>query len=179
MLLAYWWLPCQTPGERGSVFGMGRPGVDILRLGEVAPLISSFYVCVAAPKLVYADLSPRRLCLLLNWRNSHVHHKLKLAPSPTCPFGQEDQTTEHVLQRWPLHKATREDVWPVSTQLTTALYGCRQELEKTTSFISRVALTVYSLRTQRRRRSSFIDTQQQKNSHLQFFYTDSLWGCFF
>ena len=71
-----------------------------------------------------------------------MHRKLKLAPSPTCPCGQEEQTTEHVLQRCPLHKATREDVWPVSTSLTTQRYGCKQELEKTTSFISRAALIV-------------------------------------
>ena len=69
--------------------------------------------------------------------NSHMHRKLKLASSPTCPWGQEEQTTEHVLQRCPLYKATREDVWPVSTSLTTKLYGC-----KTTSFISRAALIV-------------------------------------
>ena len=75
-----------------------------------------------------------------NRLNSHMHRKLKLAPSPTCPCGQEDQTTAHVLQRCPLHKAAREDVWPVSTPLTTKLYGCKQELEKTTSFVSRVAL---------------------------------------
>ena len=28
------------------------------------------------------------------WR----HRKLKIVPSPTCPCGEEDQTTEHVLQ---------------------------------------------------------------------------------
>ena len=83
-----------------------------------------------------------RLCPRHNRLNSHMHRKLKLAPSPTCPCGQEEQTTEHVLQRCPLYKATREDVWPVSTPLTTKLYGCKQELEKTTSFISRTALTV-------------------------------------
>ena len=56
-----------------------------------------------------------------NRLNSHMHRKLKLAPSPTCPCGQEEQTREHVLQRCPLHKATREDVWPVSTSLTPKL----------------------------------------------------------
>ena len=56
--------------------------------------------------------------------------------SPTCPCGQEDQTTEHVLQRCPFTKL------PVSTPLTTKLYGCKQELEKTTPFISREALVV-------------------------------------
>ena len=75
-----------------------------------------------------------------NRLNSHMHCKLKLAPSPTCPCGREEQTVEHVLQRCPLYEATREDVWPVSTSLTTKLYGCKQELEKTTSFISRAAL---------------------------------------
>ena len=74
--------------------------------------------------------------------SSHMHRKLKLTSSPTCPCGQEDQTTEHVLQSCPLHKATREDVWPVSTSLTTKLCCCTQELEKTTSFLSRAALIV-------------------------------------
>ena len=73
---------------------------------------------------------------------SHMHSKLKLAPSPTCPCGQENQTIEHVLQRCPLHKATRGNVWPVSTTMTIKLHGCKQELEKTTSFISRAALNV-------------------------------------
>ena len=46
-----------------------------------------------------------------NRLNSHMQRKLKLAPSPICLCGQEDQTTVHVLQRCPLHKDTR-DVWP-------------------------------------------------------------------
>ena len=71
-----------------------------------------------------------------------MHSKLKLASSPTCPCGQEDKTIEHVLQRCPLHKATREDVWPVNTPLMTKLYSCKQELQKTGSFISGVALIV-------------------------------------
>ena len=74
--------------------------------------------------------------------DSHMHGKLKLASSPTCPSGQEDQTTGHVLQRCPLHKATREDVWPVSSPLTTKFCSCKQELEQTTSFVSRAALIV-------------------------------------
>ena len=77
-----------------------------------------------------------------NRLNSHMHRKLKLAPSPTCPCGREEQTTEYVLQRCPLYKATREDVWSVNTSLTTKLYGCKQELEKATPFISLAALIV-------------------------------------
>ena len=81
-----------------------------------------------------------------------MHRKLKLAPSPTCPCGQEEQTTEHVLQRYPLYKATREDVWPVSTSLTTKFYGCKQELEKTTSFISRAALIVQTANAKKKKK---------------------------
>ena len=101
------------------------------------------------PKLQGDDyhlLSRKQQVILVRLRtghnrlNSHMHRKLKLAPSPTCPCGQEEQTTEHVLQRCPLYKATREDVWPLSTSLTTKLYGCKQELEKMISFISRAAL---------------------------------------
>ena len=36
-----------------------------------------------------------------NRLNSHMHSKLKLASSPTCPCGQKDQTTDHLLQRCP------------------------------------------------------------------------------
>ena len=106
---------------------------------------------MAKPKLQRDDyhlLSRKQQVILVRLRtghnrlNSHMHRKLKLAPSPTCPCGREEQTVEHVLQRCPLYEATREDVWPVSTSLTTKLYGCRQELEKTTSFISRAALIV-------------------------------------
>ena len=96
----------------------------------------------------YHLLSRKQQVILVRLRTGHnrlnrnMHRKLKLAPSPTWPCGQEEQTAEHVLQRCPLHKATREDVWPVSTSLATKLYGCKQELEKTTSFISRAALIV-------------------------------------
>ena len=37
-----------------------------------------------------------RLCTGHNRLNSHMHRKMKLAPSPACPCGQEEQTTEHV-----------------------------------------------------------------------------------
>ena len=34
-----------------------------------------------------------------NRLNAHIHRKLKFVPSPTCPCGGENQTTEHILQR--------------------------------------------------------------------------------
>ena len=95
-----------------------------------------------------------------NRLNSHVHRKLKLAPSPTCPGGQDEQTTEPVLQRCLLYKATGEDVWPVSTSLTTKLYGCKQELEKTISFIPRAALIVWTANANKKKKNTSTSEQQ-------------------
>ena len=49
----------------------------------------------------------------------------------------------------------REDVWPVNTPLMTKLYGCKQELEKTASFISRAALVVWPANTKKKRILSY------------------------
>ena len=40
-----------------------------------------------------------------NRLNAHMHRKL--VPSPTCPCDEEDQTTEHVLQRCNIHQPER------------------------------------------------------------------------
>ena len=50
-------------------------------------------------------LSREQKVVLLRFRtghnrlDSHMHSKVMLASSPTCPCSQKDQTTEHVLQR--------------------------------------------------------------------------------
>ena len=46
----------------------------------------------------------------------------KLAPSPICNCGLEDQTTEHILQRCPLLQTARTNVWPTAVQLHTKLW---------------------------------------------------------
>ena len=43
-------------------------------------------------------------------------------------------------------------MWPVSTFLTTKLYGCKQELEKTTSFISRAALILQTANAKKKKK---------------------------
>ena len=125
----------------------GEQHVNNVSFSEKKTLIRA----LTKPKLQRDDyhlLSQKQQVILVRLRtghnrlNSHMHCKLKLVPSPTCPCGREEQTMEHVLQRCPLYEAIREDVWPVSTSLTTKLYGCKQELEKTTSFISRAVLIV-------------------------------------
>ena len=74
--------------------------------------------------------------------NAHMFRKLKLAPSPTCPCGLEDQTPEHVLQTCPLLQGLRETTWPAATPMHTKLHGCRQDLETTASFIIEARLTL-------------------------------------
>ena len=92
-----------------------------------------------------------RLRTELNRLNSCMHRELKLAPSPTCPWDQDDQDTEHALHRCFLHKATREDVSRVSSPLTTELYGCNEELEKTSTFVNRAVVICETPRTGPRR----------------------------
>ena len=49
-----------------------------------------------------------------NRLNAHI--KFDLAPTPTCCCcGHEDQTAEHILQRWPFQHAERQHVGPVTT----------------------------------------------------------------
>ena len=57
-------------------------------------------------------------------------------------FGEEDQTTEHILQRCPNHDSLRRTTWPTETALQTKLYGCSEDLEKTAQFTLLTGLTV-------------------------------------
>ena len=58
-----------------------------------------------------------------NRLNTHMHRKLKFVSCPTSPCGEEDQTTEHVLQRCNIHQPERIAQWPSVTPLHHNLYG--------------------------------------------------------
>ena len=96
----------------------------------------------------YHLLSREQQVILLRLRtgynrlNAHMSRKFRLVPSPTCRCGLEDQTTEHILQRCPLYQGERQQTWPTATPLRTQLYGRREELAKTTAFITRCGMTV-------------------------------------
>ena len=62
--------------------------------------------------------------------------------SPTCNCALEDQTAKHILQRCPLLQSARTNVWPMAVQLHTKLYGSKEELEKTATFIFQTGLSV-------------------------------------
>ena len=77
-----------------------------------------------------------------NRLNVHMHRKLKIVPSQTCPCGEEDQTTEHVLQICNIHQPERIAQWPSATLLHQKLYGGLEDLKKTTNFITAAGLVV-------------------------------------
>ena len=74
--------------------------------------------------------------------NAHMFRKMKLAPSPTCNCGLEDQTAEHILQRCSLLQTARRNLWPTAVQLHTKLYDSKEELEKAATFILQTELSV-------------------------------------
>ena len=71
-----------------------------------------------------------------NRLNFHMYTKLKLSPSPMCPCGCEPQTTEHILQRCPHLEAKRKCIWPEETSTQTKLYGTKEDLRRTATFIA-------------------------------------------
>ncbi|XP_041349619.1 ribonuclease H1-like [Gigantopelta aegis] len=70
-----------------------------------------------------------------NRLNSHMHRKFRLASSPICTCGQEDQTTEHILHRSPQQQKIREEIWPHKESLATKLYNNKKDLERTMLFV--------------------------------------------
>ena len=74
--------------------------------------------------------------------NALMFSEMKLATSPTCNYDLEDQTAEHILQRCPLLQTARQNVWSTAVQLDTKLYGSKEELEKTATFILQIGLSV-------------------------------------
>ena len=84
----------------------------------------------------WQQLVVMRLLTGHNRLNAHLRRKMKLAPSATCICGLEDQTAEHILQ------TVRTNVWPTAVQLHTKLYSCKEEVEKSATFILQTGLSV-------------------------------------
>ena len=80
--------------------------------------------------------------VLARLRSCHMHRKLKLVPSPTCSFGEEDQTTEHVHQICNRHQPERIAQRPSATPLHQKLYWGLEDLKKTTKCITDAGLVV-------------------------------------
>ena len=72
--------------------------------------------------------------------NAPMFREMKLAPSPICNCGLEDQTAEHTAEV--PASADSETKWPKAVQLHTKLYASREELEKAATFILQTGLSV-------------------------------------
>ena len=76
-----------------------------------------------------------------NRLNKHLN-RLKISASPVCPGGQEDQTSEHVLERCPQLQELRGKMGPEETDIRSKLYGNLEELQRTAAFIAASGLGV-------------------------------------
>ena len=77
--------------------------------------------------------------------NAHMYRKIKLARSPTCNITAVLKTRRPniiMLQRCPPLQTARQSVRPTGVQLHTKLYGSKEELEKTATFILKTGLSV-------------------------------------
>ncbi|KAK7093477.1 hypothetical protein V1264_007222 [Littorina saxatilis] len=69
-------------------------------------------------------------------------HRLGLSHTPNCPCETGPQTPEHILQTCPLHQEARTDHWPQGATLQEQLWGTKDSLILTTSFIQATKLEV-------------------------------------
>ena len=78
-----------------------------------------------------------RLRIVHNRLRPHIHKTMNLVPFPLCTCGTEDQTTEHILQRY---QHLRQPIWSDGTSLHQKLYRKKEELEKTVGFIQQAVI---------------------------------------
>ena len=87
-----------------------------------------------------------------NWYfKHHLHRKMRRVPSPTCPCGEVEKPTEHILQECRNLRSLREELWPRPVPLQDKLHGPVETLQKTTSIISRAGLQVWHWQTKKRK----------------------------
>ena len=68
--------------------------------------------------------------------------RMGVVESAVCECGDGLQTPEHVLQTCTRLNQLRLQTWPLSTDLTTKLWGTRKDLEGTTGFLALAGLAI-------------------------------------
>ena len=69
-------------------------------------------------------------------------YRLGLSHTPDCPCETGPQTPEHVLQSCPLYQDARTQHWPHGATLAEQLWGSKQDLTTTTTYISSTGLEI-------------------------------------
>ena len=72
---------------------------------------------------------------------SHLH-RLGLSHTPNCPCDTGPHTPEHILQSCPQYQDLRTQQWPHGATIAEKLWGTKQDLTKTTDFISSTSLEI-------------------------------------
>ncbi|KAK7087964.1 hypothetical protein V1264_021950 [Littorina saxatilis] len=93
------------------------------------------------------NLQRHQQTILFRLRTGHCRlrahmHRLGLSHTPNCPCETGPQTPEHILQTCPLHQEARTDHWPQGATLQEQLWGTKDSLILTTSFIQATKLEV-------------------------------------
>ena len=152
--VALQWIPahCGIPGNEAADM-LAKQGAQESQPDNSVSYIEKRTLVKAAmrPKTTrdaYHLLERRQQVVIMRLRtghnrlNAHMNRKMKLTPTPTCDCGLSDQTAAHILQDCPLFQNQRTMVWPEAVPLQVKLHGSRQDLEKTTTFVSLTSLTV-------------------------------------
>ncbi|KAK7097663.1 hypothetical protein V1264_004608 [Littorina saxatilis] len=93
------------------------------------------------------NLQRHQQTILFRLRTGHCRlrahmHRLGLSHTPNCLCETGPQTPEHILQTCPLHQEARTDRWPQGATLQEQLWGTKDSLILTTSFIQATKLEV-------------------------------------
>ncbi|XP_060572511.1 uncharacterized protein LOC132730568 [Ruditapes philippinarum] len=144
--IAFQWIPahCGIPGnekadELAKLGAEGDQPMNHISYNEKTTTIKAAMRCQSnKDDYHYLDRKEQvtifRLRTGHKWLNAHMF-KLKLAASPKCSCGRDNQTAEHLLQQCPLLEQQRRAVWPHETGIQTKLHGAMEELQKTATCI--------------------------------------------
>ena len=93
------------------------------------------------------NLQRQQQTILFRLRTGHCRlryhmYRLGLCHSPDCPCETGPQTPEHILQSCPLYQAERSCLWPQGATLQEKLWGTKDQLVTTATFISSLKIEV-------------------------------------
>ena len=69
-------------------------------------------------------------------------YRLKIGSTPLYDCRHSPQTPEHVMMSFLLTEQLRRSIWPTETTLGAKLWGTREELHSTASFIEETSIKV-------------------------------------
>ena len=94
--------------------------------------------------------------------HNHLNHNLYSKPcmghTEQCPSSTGSQTTEHLLQSYPIYELLRKGIWPDHAPIVRRLYGSLGDLWCIATYIEEIEVSIWQKRRKRRRRTHKVDT---------------------